>query len=115
MMAQPYATYRNDLELLSRIYSGMTIYDWEDKKVGTVYYVQFPCEQGEQELTESVTRITSLDRAPADMRARLAREGFVQLKRGVFSPMCYIPPFYIHEVGDNHIKLNVNRAALTQF
>src|SRR4051794_3920515 len=101
-----------EAKFLREIHEGMQVYDWENKKLGTVKYVQFPDENVAVNLT---MYITSLDSVPSDMRTRLLREGFVQVEGGLFSPDRYITPDQIIEVTHDRVKLRVIREAVLKF
>ncbi len=114
MMYQMYAPNR-ETQLLSGIHEGMIVYDWDDKKVGSVNYVQLPSEGEGDALYNAALRADAVDHRHNDLRIHLLRAGFIQVESGLFSPMCYITPLQIHEVIDKTVKLNVVRAALVGF
>src|SRR4029079_11416042 len=106
LMAQTLYRSEQESQVLREVHEGMPVYDWENKKLGTVKYIQFPDENVAVNLT---MYITSLDSVPADMRTRLLREGFVQVEGGLFSPDRYITPDQIFDVFPDHLKLRVIR------
>ncbi len=97
-------------QVLASIREGMVIYDWDDKKVGEVKYVQFPSESAEETLF-----LPGMDKIPPDMRNHLLREGFVMVEGGLFAPDRFIMPNQILEVSDREITLNVLKAELIRF
>jgi hypothetical protein len=111
-MAQTLQRTEQEAQTLQGIHEGMQVYDWENKRLGTVKYVQFPDENVAVNLT---MYITSLDSVPSDMRTRLLREGFVQVEGGIFSPDRYITPDQIYDVTRDHVKLRVIREAVLKF
>lgn len=101
--------------LLAGIREGMPVYDWENKKVGTVNYIQLPTGLDDHKLDDSAIHTGVLDRAQDGMREQLLQAGFIQVESGVFSPVCYITPSQIHHVAENDVKLNVSRVMLIGF
>jgi hypothetical protein len=97
-------------QVLLRVREGMVIYDWDDKKVGTVKYVQFPGESAEETLF-----LPGMDKIPHDIQSRLLREGFVMVEGGLLVPDRYILPNQILEVSDREIILNVLKTELIKF
>jgi hypothetical protein len=111
-MAQTLHLSEKEDQMLKDIREGMPVYDWENKRLGTVKYIQFPDENAAVNLT---MYIISLDNVPADMRTRLLREGFVQVEGGLFAPDRYVTPDQIFMVTNDHIKLRVIREAVLKF
>jgi hypothetical protein len=111
MTQQPY-TPDQESQILTGIREGMPIYDAADKKVGTVKYVQFPVETNLSDRVEEPAYLNVLGNIPPDIRARLLREGFVEVEGGLFSSSRYILPHQILEVADDHIRLEVLKDAL---
>jgi hypothetical protein len=98
---------------LMEVREGMPIYDSEGRKAGTVTYVQFPSEMAEPDLMGEAAYLPN--NMPPDMRARLLREGFVQIEGGLFSPDRFILPHQILRVEDDHIELTITKDGLLTF
>lgn len=111
-MIQTLYLSKQEDEPLRGIREGMPVYDWENKRLGTVKYVQYPDENVAVNLT---MYITSLDNVPVDMRTRLLREGFIQVEGGLFAADRYVTPDQIYKVTNDHIKLRVIREAVLKF
>jgi hypothetical protein len=116
-------------QLLTRIYEGMTVYDPEGTKIGTVKGVYLGAvspdadERGlgsattsdpgspETSLLEDFARtISPTEPFPEELRQRLLREGFIRIDcSGIFTADRYAMPDHIAQVVDDQITLRVTR------
>lgn len=105
-MIQQACSLQKESHILGQIREGMVVYDWDNRKVGTVKYVQFPNEK---------IPISGLDHAPDVARNRLIREGYIQVQAGLFALDRYVLPEQVLEINDGHIILNYLKIELLQF
>jgi hypothetical protein len=119
--------------LLSKIQTGMKVFDQKQHEVGTVEYVQFgdedPLRPGAETATvspavetprgswlvEGVADLFGRDDLPETLKDRLLRYGFVRVDApGLFNADRYIFPNQIQSVEGNRVTLNVTRSELVQ-
>lgn len=128
MTQQPYDRQESQ-QLLTRIYEGMTVYDPEGTKIGTVKEVYLGAvtpaadERGqgsattsdlgspETSLLEDFARaISPTEPFPEELRQRLLREGFIRIDcSGIFAADRYAMSDQIAQVVDDQVTLRVTR------
>ena len=126
MSTQPFAQFEQHGPL-TQIREGMDVYDRADRRIGTVRQVYMgnttgmggtPGEgpatggstgdQGDSLLDNLAEAIGGGDTLPEPFRARLAREGYVQVdSSGLFASDRYATPDQIAAVGEDRVTLNV--------
>jgi len=120
--------------LLSKIRSGMPVYDQSQKQIGVVDYVQFGDEDplkprkrvtheygmnnGEwliESESENVDDVFAPDELPDILRERLLLYGFVRIDApGLQNADRYVFPNQIHSVEGNRVTLKLSKAELVQ-
>lgn len=88
---------------LSNVRDGMTVYDVNDKKVGSVRAVYF----GDRYDNTGSARPTGFYNLPAGVQIRLARDGFMQIDCGFFAHDRLVAPDQIEDIDGNEILLLV--------
>ena len=131
MAQQPYDCQENG-NILTQIYEGMTVYDQEHSKVGTVKDIHLGDVSEEAEMrglgpaTASVSggsetpllegfvkAISPTEPLPEELRQRLLRRGFIRIDcSGIFTSDRYAMSDQIAQVSDDHVTLGVMRDAL---
>jgi hypothetical protein len=131
MSQQPFEQQHGS-RLLTQIYEGMTVYDSDGEKIGTVEHVYFgevsqeadkrgagpetatSPERGESWLIEDVVKaIFPGDRVPEPLRQRLLRHGFIRIdSTGLFAADRYVMPDQIAALSDDRVTLRVTREQL---
>jgi hypothetical protein len=118
--------------ILTQIYEGMTVYDPEGSKIGTVNQVHLGAvtaeadERGvgaattstvgstESSLLEDFAKSISPHKpVPKELRQRLLRRGFIRIDcTGIFTSDRYAMSDQIAHVGDDRVTLKTTRDAL---
>ena len=118
--------------ILGQIYEGMSVYDHEGSKIGTVKQVRFGAvteaaderglgpattalpERAETSLIEGVAKaISPNDPIPDELRQRLLRHGFIRIDcTGILASDRYAMPDQITQVSEDQVTLGVARDAL---
>jgi hypothetical protein len=131
MTQQPYDC-QETRNILTQIYEGMTVYDQEDKKIGTVKDIYlgdvseeaevrglgpataFASGGSETPLLEGfVKAISPSEPVPEELRQRLLRRGFISIDcTGIFTSDRYAMSDQIAHVSDDHVTLGVTCDAL---
>jgi hypothetical protein len=113
--------------VLTQIYEGMSVYDCEGDKVGTVKNVYFgtvseeqderglgaatasPPGQQETSLLEDFAKtLAAPEPVPEPLRQRLLRHGFIRINTsGILAADRYAMPDQIESVSDNRVTLRV--------
>lgn len=94
---------------LTGIREGMPVYDLYNAKVGTVKYMQFPNESASD---ETVVDDPTIDSAPASVRTRLLKSGFITINTGLLRKDAYATADQIEYVGSDGVQLSVSRETL---
>ncbi len=116
---------------MKQIHAGMTVYDQDDKKVGTVDYVQMsdasaqgreygtgpatiePSSEPQPPLLRAVARVFDEDDLPDELRRRLLHNGFIRINAaGLLARDRYVMPDQIASVSGDRVMLNVSRDQL---
>lgn len=130
MTQQPLA-HNEEGNVLTRISEGMTVYDRQGDKLGTVRSVHFgavsiedderglgPATTSAEEtagssLLEDFARTFAPDQLPEPVRARLLRHGFIRVDTtGLFAADRYVMPEQIASVSSDRVALRVTREEL---
>lgn len=118
--------------ILAQIYEGMTVYDHEGRKIGTVQHVRLGAvtaaaderglgpattaapERAETSLIEGfVKAVAPNDPIPDELRQRLLRHGFIRIDcTGILASDRYAMPDQITQVSEDQVTLGVARDAL---
>ncbi len=132
MMKDPMPQYGSaGGQTMKQIHTGMTVYDQDDKKVGTVDYVQMsdesaqgreygtgpatiePSGEPQPPLLRAVARVFDEDDLPDELRRRLLHNGFIRINAaGLLARDRYVMPDQIASVSGDRVKLNVSRDQL---
>jgi hypothetical protein len=130
-MTQQSSAHNQGGGILNQIYEGMTVYDQEGEKLGTVRRVYLGAVSTEDDergfgpattsagepagsaLLEDFAQIFAPDPIPEPMRARLLRRGFIRIDTtGLFAADRYAMPEQIASVSGDRITLRVTREEL---
>lgn len=130
-MTQQSAAHNEGGDILTRIDEGMTVYDRDGHRIGTVRRVHLGAvraqddERGlgpatvsagdtsEGSLLEDFARVFAPEPIPEPVRARLLRHGFVRIDAtGLFAADRYALPEQIASVSGDHVTLGVTREEL---
>lgn len=117
--------------ILTQIYEGMTVYDRQGEKIGTVKRVYLGAvgaedeerglgaattaasETQESSLLEDFAKAFAPDPLPEVLRNRLLRHGFIRIdSTGLFATDRYALPQQIASVADDRVILQVTRDEL---
>lgn len=117
--------------ILNFIHEGMTVYDREDKKIGSVerlYFgsgstvdqdeYQMPVEPGRADiprdtLFDAIADVFDPNDVPDEMRERLLQRGFIRIDgAGLFAADRYVMPEQIASVSDEAVYLKVAKDEL---
>ena len=117
--------------LLNFIREGMTVYDREDKKIGSVERLYFgssstadqdeynmPVEPGRADLPrnplmDAIADVFDPNDVPEEMRERLLQRGFIRIDgAGLFAADRYVMPEQISSVSDEAVYLRVAKDEL---
>jgi hypothetical protein len=131
-MTQPQYHRQESENILTQIYEGMTVYDPEGGKIGTVKHVRFGAateeadERGlgpattadsgssETSLFEDFAKAISPNKPlPEELAQRLLRRGFIRIDcTGIFASDRFAMSNQIAHVSDDQVTLGVTRDAL---
>ncbi|MCE7981708.1 MAG: hypothetical protein DYG89_10980 [Caldilinea sp. CFX5] len=118
--------------ILNDIHEGMTVYDANQEKIGTVDYVQFgaasdsqraqgsgpatvaPADNGyDQPLVDMVASVFNPSDMPDEMAQKLQHSGFIRIdSNSLFAADRYVIPDRIARVDSNGVYLKVTRDEL---
>lgn len=121
-----------DDNILAQVYEGMTVYDPEGHKIGTVNHVRFgdataeadeigvgpattaDMERSETSLLEGFAKsVAPKDPVPEELRQRLLRRGFIRIDcTGMFASDRYAMSDQIARISDGQVILGVSREVL---
>ena len=111
--------------VLDHIHEGMSVYDVNEDKIGTVAYVRLTDEKpgttGPETTTVSKTddpydntlvrniaeAFVGDDDLPQEVRRKLLREGYVRVDTGLLRADRYVTPDQISSVSDENVYLSV--------
>ncbi len=113
--------------ILNGVQEGMTVYDANQDKIGTVDYVQFgaasdsqraqgsgpatvaPADNGyDQPLVDMVASVFNPGDMPGEMAQKLQHSGFIRIdSNGLFAADRYVTPEHIARVDGNGVYLKV--------
>lgn len=132
-MAQQPFEQEEDRSILAEIYEGMTVYDAQGDKVGTVKHVHFgavtaeederglgaatasPADRQAHSFLDDLARVFAPAPMPETLRHRLLRHGFIRIdSTGLFASDCYALPQQIASVFSDRMTLRVSREELIQ-
>jgi hypothetical protein len=130
-MTRRSSAHHEGQSILTQIADGMTVYDQENDKVGTVRSVHFgavsveddrhglgPATTSAEETAgssflEDFARIFAPGTIPEPVRARLLRHGFIRIDTaGLFAADRFAMPEQIGSVSDDRVTLQVTREEL---
>lgn len=120
--------------ILSEIREGMTVYDKENHKVGSVETVYFGANAdastpaaadapatttprttpaAEESFIADLAKVFDpKDQIPDELASRLRHHGFIQIDGGWFGSDRYVMPEQINSVSDDNVYLNTKRETL---
>ncbi|HLV35981.1 MAG TPA: hypothetical protein VKY59_12735 [Spirillospora sp.] len=95
--------------LLLGIREGMSVFDLQDNKVGTVRHIQFA-----DDTTAEVALLGDplVPEAPEPIRRRLLKSGFIRIDTGLLRRDRYATADQINRVQDDRVQLYVTRDEL---
>jgi hypothetical protein len=105
------APVENTTFRLTGVREGMPVYDLYNAKVGTVKHMQFPNEAADDSMPADDSAI---DNAPAPVRTRLLKSGFIKINTGLLRRDAYATADQIEYVGGDGVQLSVSRDTLTR-
>jgi hypothetical protein len=95
--------------MLAQVREGMTVYDRDHEKVGTVKQVYF----GGEDLSEAtVSEDSVLAEVPAALRGRLAASGFIEIAPGLLAAHRYAAGSQVAGVDSEGVRLTIARDEL---
>jgi hypothetical protein len=92
-----------ELNVLTWIREGMPVYGSDEKKIGKVKHVHF----GDGAEIDSLAKPLDFYDLPSEIQERLARDGFVQIDCGFFTPYRFAAPEHIADLDDDGLRLSV--------
>lgn len=110
--------------IFSQIHEGMSVYDLNEDKIGTVSYIQMTDENpnqpgpetatpsemrepGEGSLVREVAEAFVDDELPEEVQRKLLREGYLRVDIGILRADRFVTPDQISHVSDENVYLSV--------
>jgi hypothetical protein len=112
--------------VLDHVHEGMSVYDVNEHKIGTVSYVRLtdenPAAPGPETATASKTKepfedsfveniaeaFVGSDDLPEEVRRKLLRDGYIRVDTGILKSDRFVTPDQISRVSDENVYLSVS-------